>query len=281
MEINTGVTSKNLPITTILLKNNRLRKTFIALIIIVCISSVLSNAYLINHNSQLNQYIITLTNTPSPQPQSTTAPLPTTKPLNNYCPSISEQAELNKFADHLKTALDAYQATFNGQFQTTDKGLEFFKDHYQFEYNGESYTIYLSIFRNFEGIKTEVTYEGGSVGTRDYDSEKELYLTLDEGVHQVDMWYSGYSREQVTVKTIGGRKYLIFDSSFLPSGTISKNYLIYSEKVGNLIQFSLTSDQDVIDEGVLTESDTETVVKYSGDFQGFIDEVESAILEPV
>lgn len=159
-------------------------------------------------------------------------------------------------------------------------GLETFNDSYQFVHNGQPYEAGIGIFRNIDKATIDTSYEGGLTNTRVLDTDKDTYLNLDEGDHQVEMWNDlGYSTSHVTVKLIGNRKYLVFDSSFSPAGTVSRNYLIYSEKVGNLIEFSLTSYHDTQDTETSYKNDIYQVTAYSPSFQGFIDEIENAIAE--
>ena len=148
-------------------RDNFLKIFFLILCIVfgfIVIYLTEQNVWLRNENSKLEIQSISVQ--------------PTIKSSNNsYCPSITQQAEQNKFLNHLSTAIIFDNGDLYSKLYMLENGMETYNDSYSFVFNGQSYEAYISIFRNFAGKTTQEQYEGMKPVIRNYDLEKEMYLS--------------------------------------------------------------------------------------------------------
>jgi hypothetical protein len=216
--------------------------------------------YFVYQNYQLKQYLKQLRRT-------------TKADVSKFCPNIENQAKQNKFSTHLQTFYKAYGAPLYSKFSTKDNGLQSFYDSYSFINNGENYEITMFVYKNFDGLELEQN-RGSEQSKVSFDGEVNTYQKLDIGIHQAKVWDSV---QEVTVRNIGSRKYLVYDSRSAPSATVARNYFIFIEKTRNLIYFSLLSYHDWRETESSFDNRIYKVKSYPDNFQSFINEVEQTI----
>ncbi len=194
--------------------------------------------------------------------------------------STSQQAYLNGLEIDLKRSLYTNNGTFFYDFRKLSNGLEQYMRIYNFRYNDEDFKVQLLVFRNFKGVKEETGYEGFTGIIRDYDSEKDLFLSLEEGEHQARVWYEiDYTDTIVTVKNLGKNKFLIYDTVFSPSSTVNRVFMTYDETIDNLIYVTVFSDEAIHDTETEINNGIQKVISYPDNFQNFINDIEQFIVE--